>query len=98
MTCTSARRRASGRVGCGHAAKVSFGFCLESQLFWAGFGRFEPLFAPPEAPEYQIILAKCPNTVWVLHREKVVLGVTLSCYVVLGSRVVLCCVARSELR
>ena len=36
-----------------------------------------------------IILAKCPNTVWVLHREKVVLGVTLSCYVVLGSRVVL---------
>ena len=46
----------------------------------------------------KIILAKCPNTVWVLHREKVVLGVTLSCYVVLGSRVVLCCVARSELR
>ena len=45
-----------------------------------------------------IILAKCPNTVWVLHREKVVLGVALSCYVVLGSRVVLCCVARSELR
>ena len=39
-----------------------------------------------------IILAKCPNTVWVLHREKVVLGVVLSCYVVLGSRVVLCCV------
>ena len=39
-----------------------------------------------------IILAKCPNTVWVLHREKVVLGVALSCYVVLGSRVVLCCV------
>ena len=38
------------------------------------------------------ILAKCPNTVWVLHREKVVLGVVLSCYVVLGSRVVLCCV------
>ena len=36
-----------------------------------------------------IILAKCPNTVWVLHREKVVLGVVLSCYVVLGSRVVL---------
>ena len=33
-----------------------------------------------------------------LHREKVVLGVVLSCYVVLGSRVVLCCVARSELR
>ena len=46
----------------------------------------------------EIILAKCPNTVWVLHREKVVLGVTLLCYVVLGSRVVLCCVARSELR
>ena len=45
-----------------------------------------------------IILAKCPNTVWVLHCEKVVLGVALSCYVVLGSRVVLCCVARSELR
>ena len=40
----------------------------------------------------KIILAKCPNTVWVLHREKVVLGVVLSCYVVLGSRVVLCCV------
>ena len=39
-----------------------------------------------------IILAKCPNTVWVLHREKVVLGVVLSCYVVLCSRVVLCCV------
>ena len=38
------------------------------------------------------ILAKCPNTVWVLHHEKVVLGVALSCYVVLGSRVVLCCV------
>ena len=37
-----------------------------------------------------IILAKCPNTVWVLHHEKVVLGVALSCYVVLGSRVVLC--------
>ena len=36
----------------------------------------------------KIILAKCPNTVWVLHREKVVLGVVLSCYVVLGSRVV----------
>ena len=34
-------------------------------------------------------LAKCPNAVWVLHREKVVLGVVLSCYVVLGSRVVL---------
>ena len=46
----------------------------------------------------KIILAKCPNTVWVLHCEKVVLGVALSCYVVLGSRVVLCCVARSELR
>ena len=41
---------------------------------------------------YKIILAKCPNTVWVLHREKVVLGVVLSCYVVLGSCVVLCCV------
>ena len=40
----------------------------------------------------RIILAKCPNTVWVLHREKVVLGVALSYYVVLGSRVVLCCV------
>ena len=40
-----------------------------------------------------IILAKCPNTVWVLHREKVVLGVVLSCYVVLGSRVVLCVVS-----
>ena len=37
-----------------------------------------------------IIPAKCPNTVWVLHREKAVLGVVLSCYVVLGSRVVLC--------
>ena len=35
-----------------------------------------------------IILAKCPNTVWVLHREKVVMGVVLSCYVVLCSRVV----------
>mgnify|MGYP006248597441 CR=1 FL=1 len=40
----------------------------------------------------QNILAKCPNTVWVLHHEKVILGVALSCYVVLGSRVVLCCV------
>ena len=40
----------------------------------------------------KIILAKCPNTVWVLHHEKVILGVALSCYVVLGSRVVLCCV------
>ena len=39
--------------------------------------------------DIKIILAKCPNTVWVLHREKVVLGVVLSCYVVLGSRVVL---------
>ena len=37
----------------------------------------------------KMILATCPNTVWVLHREKVVLGVVLSCYVVLGSRVVL---------
>ena len=26
-----------------------------------------------------------------------ILGVTLSCYVVLGSRVVLCCVARSDI-
>ena len=39
----------------------------------------------------KIILAKGPNTVGVLHREKVVLGVVLSCYVVLGSRVVSCC-------
>ena len=48
--------------------------------------------------KHRIIIAKCPNTVWVLHCEKVVLGVALSCYVVLGSRVVLCCVAKSELR
>ena len=43
-------------------------------------------------PEKKNILAKCPNTVRVLHRENVVLGVVLSCCVVLGSRVVLCCV------
>ena len=36
--------------------------------------------------------AKGPNTVWVLSREKVGLGVVLSCYIVLGSRVVLYCV------
>ena len=42
-----------------------------------------------EIPQKKIILAKCPNTVWVLHREKVVSGVVLSCYVVLCSRVVM---------
>ena len=61
-------------------------FCIRALCSLAFLGVQKAIKKP------RIILAKCPNTVWVLHREKVVLGVVLSCYVVLGSRVVLCCV------